>query len=124
VLVAKSQGASNYNNTARKKKKFKKKTPNPKSNDICCTCGRKVIGVQHVLKKKKGSLSGDSRGRLANMAIESSQSVGDNREVRIVWIVMNNTGWVYEASFLIVEYPLTLNKNISLAILRLMMVSW
>ena len=39
-------------------------------------------------RKKKGSPSG---GRLANLAIESSQSVGDNREVGMVWVAMNNT---------------------------------
>jgi len=43
-------------------------------------------------KKKKGGSSGDSGGRLANLAIESSQLVGDNREVGMVWMVMNNTG--------------------------------
>ena len=43
-------------------------------------------------KEKKGGSSGDSGGRLANLAIESSQLVGDNREVGMVWMVMNNTG--------------------------------
>jgi len=42
-------------------------------------------------KGKKGSSSRGSRGRSANLAIESSQSVGDNREAEMVWIVMNNT---------------------------------
>jgi len=42
-------------------------------------------------KGKKGSLHGGSGGRLANLAIKSSQSVGDNREARIVWIAINNT---------------------------------
>jgi len=41
ALVAKSQGALNHGNTTRKKKKFKKKTFNPKPNDICRTCGQK-----------------------------------------------------------------------------------
>jgi len=41
ALVAKSQGASNHSNTAGKKKKFKKKTFNPKPDDICRTCGQK-----------------------------------------------------------------------------------
>jgi len=41
ALVAKSQEASNYGNTAGKKKKFKKKTFNPKPDDICRTCGQK-----------------------------------------------------------------------------------
>jgi len=35
-------------------------------------------------KGKKGSSSGGSEGGSANLAIESSQSVGDNREVGIV----------------------------------------
>jgi len=30
--------------------------------------------------------------RSANLAVESSQSVGDNREVGMVWMAMNNTG--------------------------------
>jgi len=41
ALVAKSQGASNHGNTAGKKKKFKKKTPNPKPDDICHICDQK-----------------------------------------------------------------------------------
>jgi len=41
ALVTKSQRASNHSNTAGKKKKSKKKTPNPKPDDICCTCGQK-----------------------------------------------------------------------------------
>jgi len=41
ALVAKSQGALNYDNTSGKKKIFKKKTFNPKPNDIYCTCGQK-----------------------------------------------------------------------------------
>ena len=43
-------------------------------------------------KEKKGSLSRGSRDRLANLAVKSSQSMGNNRECGIVWIVMNNTG--------------------------------
>jgi len=35
-------------------------------------------------KGKKGGSSGGSRGGSANLAIELSQSVGDNREVGIV----------------------------------------
>ena len=42
-------------------------------------------------RKKKGSLSRDSGGRLANLAIKSSQSIEDNRECKMVWIVINNT---------------------------------
>ena len=42
-------------------------------------------------KRKKGSSSGGSGGRSANLAIELSQSVEDNREVGMVWMVMNNT---------------------------------
>jgi len=41
ALVAKSQGASNNGNTAGKKKKFKKKTFNPKPDNICRTYGQK-----------------------------------------------------------------------------------
>jgi len=41
ALVAKSQRASNYRNTTGKKKKFKKKTLNPKPDDICYICGQK-----------------------------------------------------------------------------------
>jgi len=41
ALVAKSQGASNNGNTAGKKKKFKKKTFNPKPDNICHTYGQK-----------------------------------------------------------------------------------
>jgi len=40
-------------------------------------------------RRKKGGPSG---GRSANLAVESSQLVGDNREVEIVWIAINNTG--------------------------------
>jgi len=36
------------------------------------------------LKRKKDGSSEGSRGRLANLAIKSSQSVGDNRECGIV----------------------------------------
>ena len=42
-------------------------------------------------RKKKSSLSGDSGGRLANLVIKSFQSMEDNRECKMVWIVMNNT---------------------------------
>ena len=92
ALVAKSQGASNNGNTAGKKKKFKKKTFNPKPDDICRTCGQKGHWSPTCPQKgKKGSSSGGSGGGSANLAIESSQSVGDNREVGMVWMAMNNT---------------------------------
>ena len=92
ALVAKSQGASNHGNTAGKKKKFKKKTFNPKPDDICRTCGQKGHWSPTCPQKgKKGSSSGGSGGGSANLAIESSQSVGDNREVGMVWMAMNNT---------------------------------
>jgi len=72
ALVAKSQRASNYRNTARKKK-FKKKTFNLKPNDICHTYSQKghwsPICPQ---KEKKDGSSGGSRGRSANLAIELS----------------------------------------------------
>jgi len=90
VLVAKSQGASNYGNTSGKKKTFKKKTFNPKPDDICCTCGQKGHwSPMCSQKKKKGGPSG---GGSANLAVESSQLVGNNREVGMVWMAINNTG--------------------------------
>jgi len=90
VLIAKSQGASNYSNTARKKKKFKKKTFNPKPDDICHIYGQKGHwSPMCPQKEKKDDLS---RSGSANLAVESSQSVGDNKEVGMVWMVMNNTG--------------------------------
>jgi len=90
ALVAKSQRALNYGNASGKKKTFKKKTFNPKPDDICCTCGQKGHwSPMCPQRRKKGSPSG---GGSANLAVESSQSVGDNREVGIVWMVMNNTG--------------------------------
>ena len=75
ALVAKSQGASNHGNTSGKKKTFKKKTFNPKPDDICCTCGQKGHwSPMCPQRKKKGGPSG---GGSANLAVESSQSVGD-----------------------------------------------
>jgi len=54
VLVAKLQKALNYRNTSKKKKKFKKKTFNPKPDNIyVILVVRKVIGVQHIFKKKR-----------------------------------------------------------------------
>jgi len=54
ALVTKSQEALNHSNASRKKKTFKKKTFNPKPDDIyVASVVRKVIGVQCVLKKKK-----------------------------------------------------------------------
>jgi len=50
ILVTKSQKALNYEN----KKKFKKKTFNPKPDNIYVILViRKVIGVQHIFKKKR-----------------------------------------------------------------------
>jgi len=40
-------------------------------------------------RKTKGGPSG---GGSANLAVESFQSIEDNREVRMVWMAMNNTG--------------------------------
>ena len=75
ALVAKSQGASNHGNTSGKKKTFKKKTFNPKPDDICRTCGQKGHwSPMCPQRKKKGGPSG---GGSANLAVESSQSVGD-----------------------------------------------
>jgi len=93
ALVAKSQEASNYGNTVEKKKKFKKKTSSPRPDDICHTYGQKGHWCLMCPQKgkKKGSLSGDSGGRLANLVIKSFQSMEDNRECKMVWIVMNNT---------------------------------
>jgi len=82
ALVAKSQEASNHSNTSGKKKMFKKKTFNPKPDNICHTYGQKGYwSPMCPQRKKKGS---PSRSRLANLAVESSQSVGDNREVGMV----------------------------------------
>jgi len=82
VLVAKSQEASNHGNTSRKKKMFKKKTFNPKPDDIYRICGQKGHwSPMCPQRKKKGGPSG---GGSANLAVESSQSVGDNREVGMV----------------------------------------
>ena len=54
VLVAKLQKALNYKNTSKKKKKFKKKTFNPKPDNIyVILVVRKVIRVQHIFKKKR-----------------------------------------------------------------------
>ena len=73
VLVAKSQGASNHSNTSGKKKTFKKKTFNPKPDNICCTYGQKGHwSPMCPQRKKKGGPSGGNRGRSANLAIESS----------------------------------------------------
>jgi len=82
----------NHSNTAGKKKKFKKKTLNPKPDDICHTYGQKGHWSPTCPQKgKKGGSSRGSGGRSANLAVESSQSVGDNREVGMVWMVMKNT---------------------------------
>jgi len=90
ALVAKLQGASNHGNTSGKKKTFKKKTFNPKPDDICCTCGQKGHwSPMCPQRKKKGGPSG---GRSVNLAVKSSQSVGNNREVGMVWMAINNTG--------------------------------
>jgi len=101
ALVAKSQEASNHGNTAGKKKKFKKKTFNPKPDDICHTCGQK--GHWSPTCPQKGKKGGSSRGSgdgSANLAIKSSQSVGDNREVGMVWMAMNNTSLGLRGLFL------------------------
>ena len=90
ALVAKSQRALNHGNTSGKKKTFKKKTFNPKPDDICRTCGQK--GHWSPMCPQRRKKGGPSGGRSTNLAVESSQSVGDNREVGIVWMVMNNTG--------------------------------
>jgi len=98
ALVAKSQGASNHGNTSGKKKTFKKKIFNPKPDDICCTCGQKGHwSPMCPQRKKKGGPSG---GGSANLAVESSQSVGDNKEVGMVWMAMNNTGLGLRGLFL------------------------
>jgi len=82
ALVAKSQGASNHSNTSRKKKMFKKKIFNLKPDDICRICGQKGHwSPMCPQRKKKGGPSG---GGSANLAVELSQSVGDNREVGMV----------------------------------------
>jgi len=73
-------------------------------------------------KEKKGSLSRGSRDRLANLAVKSSQSVGDNRECGMVWIVMNNTGLGLQG-LLLNSRASSQNVIISLAILRPIMVS-
>jgi len=92
ALVTKSQGALNHSNTAGKKKKFKKKTFNPKPDDIYHTCGQKGHwSPMCPQKEKKDGSSRGSEGGSANLAVELSQSVGDNREVGMVWMVMNNT---------------------------------
>ena len=101
ALVAKSQEASNHGNTAGKKKKFKNKTFNPKPDDICHTCGQK--GHWSPTCPQKGKKGGSSRGSgdgSANLAIKSSQSVGDNREVGMVWMAMNNTSLGLRGLFL------------------------
>jgi len=73
ALVAKSQRASNYENTTRKKKKFEKKTSNPKPDDICCTCDQKGYWSPTCPQKgKEGGDSGDSGGRSANLAVKLS----------------------------------------------------
>ena len=82
ALVAKSQGALNHSNASGKKKTFKKKTFNPKPDDICHICGQK--GHWSPMCPQKRKKGGSSGGRSANLAIELSQSVGDNREVGIV----------------------------------------
>ena len=92
ALVAKSHTASNHGNTSGKKKTSKKKTFNPKPDDICRTCGQKGHwSPMCPQRKKKGGPSGGSGGRSANLAVGSSQSVGDNREVGMVWMAMNDT---------------------------------
>jgi len=68
ALVAKSQRALNHGNTARKKKKFKKKTFNPKPNDICHTYSQKGHWTPICSQRgKKGSSSGDSGDGSANL---------------------------------------------------------
>jgi len=92
ALIAKSHTALNNGNTSGKKKMFKKKTFNPKPDDICRTCGQKGHwSPMCPQRRKKGGPSRGNRGRSANLAMESSQSVGDNREVGMVWMAMNNT---------------------------------
>jgi len=85
ALFAKLYIVSNHGNTSGKKKTFKKKTFNPKPDNICHICGQKghwsPICPQ---RRKKGDPSRGNGGRSANLAIELSQSVGDNREVRMV----------------------------------------
>jgi len=101
ALVTKSQRALNHGNTAGKKKKFKKKTFNPKPDDIYCTCGQKGHwSPMCPQKEKKGGSSRGSGGGSANLAIKSSQSVGDNKEVGMVWIAMNNTSLDLQGLFL------------------------
>jgi len=71
----------NHSNTAGKKKKFKKKIPNPKSDNICRICGQKGHWSPTCpQREEKDGSSGDSGDRSANLTIKSSQSVGDNRE--------------------------------------------
>jgi len=82
ALVTKSQGALNYGNASGKKKTFKKKTFNPKPDNICRTYGRK--GHWSSMYPQKRKKDGSSGGGLANLAVKSSQLVRDNREVRIV----------------------------------------
>jgi len=53
ALVTKLQGASNYGNTAGKKKKFKKKALTQNLIIYIAPVVRKVIRVQHVLKKER-----------------------------------------------------------------------
>jgi len=48
-------------------------------------------------RRKKGGPSG---GGSTNLAVELSQSVGDNREVGMVWMAMNNTGLGLQGLFL------------------------
>jgi len=82
ALVTKLQGALNHSNASGKKKTFKKKTFNPKPDDICRTYGQKSHWSPMCPQKgKKGSSSGD---RSANLAVELSQSVENNREVGMV----------------------------------------
>jgi len=72
----------NHSNASGKKKTFKKKTFNSKPDDICHTYGQKGHWSPTCpQKRKKGS---SSRGGSANLAVESSQLVGDNKEVGIV----------------------------------------
>jgi len=73
ALVAKSHTALNHGNTSGKKKTFKKKTFNPKPNDIYCTCGQKGHwSPMCPQRKKKGGPSGGSGGGSANLAVGSS----------------------------------------------------
>ena len=51
---------------------------------------RKVIEVQYILRKER-KVAQVEVVELANLAVESSQSIGDNREIEMVWIMMNNT---------------------------------